>query len=135
MHHRRDRAARDYSPGAYALSGWMTEPLSLKDLTMRTNTLITPAVIDLETTDRADGLLRPHFRTLLEQANQAHAALEALPRQDPKAAAALAAWTGACLRLVTSISNRAEALALDGLDGRSSDDWIRYLLSLGITQD
>ena len=47
----------------------------------------------------------------------------------------MAAWTGACLRLVTSISNRSEALALDGLDGRSSDDWIRYLLSLGITQD
>ena len=102
---------------------------------MRTNTLITPAVIDLETPARADGLLRPHFRTLLEQANQAHAALESMPRQDPQAAAALAAWTGACLRLVTSISNRAEALALDGLDGRSSDDWIRYLLSLGITQD
>jgi hypothetical protein len=121
MHHRRDRAARDCSPGAYALSGWLTEPLSLKDLNMMTNTLTTHT--------------RPEFLALLDQANQAHSVLEALDPRDPGAASALAAWTGACLRLVTSISNRAEALALDGLDGRSSDDWIRYLLSLGITQD
>ncbi len=88
---------------------------------MSTNTLITHT--------------RPEFLVLLDQANQAHAALDSHDPKDPAAASALAAWTGACLRLVTSISNRSEALALDGLDGRSSDDWIRYLLSLGITQD
>ena len=102
---------------------------------MSTNTLVTHTVIDLEPTTSADSTLRPHFRALLAQANQAHAELDGLHPQDPRSASALAAWTGACLRLVTSISNRSEALALDGLDGRSSDDWIRYLLSLGITQD
>lgn len=99
---------------------------------MSTPTVITHTVIDLEAPAAS---LRPAFVALLEHANQAHAVLDGLTTDHHDYPRALASWTAACLRLVTAISNRAEALALDGLDGRSADDWIRYLLSLGITQD
>lgn len=76
--------------------------------------------------------LRPAFRALLDDAHAAWTALAALPAEHPDHPAAQAHWTAACLAVVTAVSSRAEALALEGLDGRSADDWIRYLLSFGL---
>jgi hypothetical protein len=79
--------------------------------------------------------LRPAFRQLLDDAQLTWARLDATPADHPAHAAALSDWTASCLRLVTAIGSREEAEALDGLDGRSTDDWIRYLLSFGLPQD
>jgi hypothetical protein len=79
--------------------------------------------------------LRPAFRGRLDDAQRAWARLDGTPGDHPDHTSALSDWTASCLRLVTAISSRAEAEALDGLDGRSTDDWIRYLLSFGLPQD
>jgi hypothetical protein len=79
--------------------------------------------------------LRPAFQGLLDDAQHAWDRLDQTPGDHPDHASALSDWTASCLRLVTAISSRAEAQALDGLDGRSTDDWIRYLLSFGLPQD
>lgn len=76
--------------------------------------------------------LRPAFRALLDDAHDAWTTLDVLPAHDPAHSAALARWTASCLAVVTAVSTRAEAAALEGLDGRSADDWIRYLLSFGL---
>jgi hypothetical protein len=79
--------------------------------------------------------LRPAFQGLLDDAHHAWARLDQTPGDHPDRASALSDWTASCLCLVTAIGSRAEAEALDGLDGRSTDDWIRYLLSFGLPQD
>jgi len=79
-----------------------------------------------------DSTLRPEFRALLDAAHAAWTTLDRLAAGDPRHSAALGEWTATCLRLVTAISTPAEAAALDGLDGRSADDWIRHLLSFGL---
>ena len=79
--------------------------------------------------------LRPAFQGLLDDAQHAWARLDQTSGDHPDHASALSDWTASCLCLVTAIGSRAEAEALDGLDGRSTDDWIRYLLSFGLPQD
>jgi hypothetical protein len=79
--------------------------------------------------------LRPVFASLLASASAAWTTLDELPSNDPARGKALARWTQSCLNVVTAVSNRTEAEALDGLDGRSTDDWIRFMLSLGLPQD
>lgn len=79
--------------------------------------------------------LRPAFRGLLDDAQHAWARLDRTPGDHPNHTGALFDWTASCLRLVTAISSLTEAQALDGLDGRSTDDWIRFLLSFGLPQD
>ncbi len=79
--------------------------------------------------------VRPAFALLLDAAATAWTELDQLPNGDPLRPRALARWTSTCLTVVTAVSNRAEAEALDGLDGRSTDDWIRFLLSLGLPED
>lgn len=76
--------------------------------------------------------IRPAFRALLDDAHDAWTALAALSADHVEHPAALARWTASCLAVVTAVSTRAEANALEGLDGRSADDWIRYLLALGL---
>jgi hypothetical protein len=79
--------------------------------------------------------LRPAFASLLASASTAWTTLDELPAADPARGKALARWTQTCLTVVTAVSNRTEAEALDGLDGWTTDDWIRFMLSLGLPQD
>jgi len=75
------------------------------------------------------------FAALLAEADAAWLALDAIPAGHDDRGQALRRWSAACLLLVTGIRTRADAQALHGLDGRSTDDWIDFLVSLGVATD
>ncbi len=83
----------------------------------------------------SDASLSPGFDRLLADANAAWVTLHATPLDHPDRAFALRGWSAACLLVVTGIRTAADAQALNGLDGRTADDWIDFLISLGISAD